>query len=83
VNLGMREVGDGRNLLVQPYPIVLAQRAFHRPRHRQRSSQTRLAHRPVSPKELVYAPVNHPVAVCLWQRAIGGCGRRCGNGKAA
>jgi len=43
----MKEVGDDRNLLVQPYPIELTRHAFHQPRHRQRSSRKRLGHRPV------------------------------------
>lgn len=43
----MKEGGDGRNLLVQPYPIELTQHAFHRPQHRQHSSRRRLGHRPI------------------------------------
>jgi hypothetical protein len=43
----MTKDGDGRNLPDQPYPIVLVQRAFHRLRHRRRSSRRRLVHRPI------------------------------------
>lgn len=39
--------GDDRNLLDLQYPTRPAPRAFHRPRHPQRSSQRRLGHRPV------------------------------------
>jgi len=53
----MIKVGDGRNLLVQPYPIELAQHAFHRPQHRQHSSRKQLGHRPV-PNVLVKCFVN-------------------------
>ena len=42
----MKVDGDGRNLLDQPYPIMLIQRASHRPRHRQRSSRRQLGRRP-------------------------------------
>jgi hypothetical protein len=47
VNLDMIEVGDGHNLLVQPYPIELVLRAFHQPRHRRHNSRKPLGHRPV------------------------------------
>lgn len=52
-SLGMREAGDGHNLLVQRYPIGLARRAFHQLQHRQHSSRKLLGHRP---KELNCQP---------------------------
>ena len=44
----MKADGDGRNLLVPPYPIRLIRHVSHRPRHRQHSFQKRWERRPMA-----------------------------------